>query len=102
MSILNLAIISVALLLIITGLYMLLRTHNMIRIIIAIEVMIKSVTLILVFAGYMNGSFALVQTFIITMIVIEVVVAVVAAGIAISVYRNNGNMDLSKLNRLKG
>ena len=102
MSIMNLAIITTALLLIITGLFMLLRTHNMIRIIIAIEVIIKAVTLILAFAGYMNGSFALVQTYIITMIVIEVVVAVVAAGIAVSVYRNNGNMDLSKLNKLKG
>jgi len=102
MSILNISILTTAMLLIITGLFMLLRTYNMIRIIIAIEVVIKAVTLLLAYAGYVNGSFALVQTFIITMIVIEVVVAVVAAGIAVSVYRNNDNMDIRNLNKLKG
>ena len=102
MNILNLAILTTALLLIITGLYMLFRTHNMIRIILAIEIVVKAVTLILAFAGYVTGKYALVQAFIITMIVIEVVVAVVAAGIAVNVYKNNGNMDVSKLKRLKG
>ena len=102
MSLLNISILTTAMLLIITGLFMLLHTYNMIRIIIAIEVVIKAVTLLLAYAGYVNGSLAMVQTFIITMIVIEVVVAVVAAGIAVSVYRNNGNMDIRNLNKLKG
>jgi len=102
MNIFNLAILTTALLLIITGLYMLMRTHHMIRIIIAVELVSKAVTLILAFAGYMSGNLALVQVFIITMIIIEVVIAVIAAGIAVSFYRNNGNMDLRNMNKLKG
>jgi NADH-quinone oxidoreductase subunit K len=102
MSIITLGLITTALLLIITGLYMLLRTNNMIRIIIAIEILMKAVTLLLAFSGYVSGNYNVVQAFIITMIVIEVVVAVVAAGIAVSVYRNKGNMDVRNLNDLKG
>jgi|WetSurMetagenome_2_1015567.scaffolds.fasta_scaffold421408_2 NADH:ubiquinone oxidoreductase subunit K len=102
MSFINIAILVTAFTMIITGLFMLLRTYNMIRIIIAIEVIIKAVTLVLAFATYLNGNHALGQTLIITMILIEVVVAVVAAGIAVSVYRNNGNMDVRNLNKLKG
>lgn len=102
MTIIYLSIISVAFLLIITGLYLMMRTRNMIRIIVAVELLMKSVTLILAFAGRLTGDYALVQCFIITMIVIEVVIAVVAAGIAVSYFRNNGNMDLRNLNKLKG
>ena len=78
------------------------RTHNMIKIIIAVELMMKAVTLILAFAGYLTNNFALMQAFIVTMIVIEVVIAVVAAGIIVSYYRNNGNMDPRNMNKLKG
>ncbi len=84
------------------GCYMLVRSHNMIRLVIAVEVVMKAVTLVLVFAGYSNGNTALSQSFIITIIVAEVVVAVVATGIAIAVYRNNGDLDLRKLNKLNG
>ena len=87
---------------IISGIYMLMRTHSMLRIIIAIEILMKAITMVLAFAGYISGSYMLVQTFIITMIVIEVVIVMVACALAISYYRKNGNMDIRKLNKLKG
>ncbi len=102
MNILTIAILTAAFLLIITGLYLLARTHNMIRIIIAVEVVMKAITLLLIFAGYLNGNIALSQTFVVTMIVVEVIVAVVAAGIAINIYRINGDMNVGKLNKLNG
>jgi len=102
MNILTIAILTTAFLLIITGLYLLARTHNMIRIIIAVEIVMKAITLLLIFAGYLNGNFALAQTFVVTMIVIEVIVAVVAAGIAINIFRINGDMNVGKLNKLNG
>lgn len=102
MNILTLAILTTALLLIITGLFMLVRTNNLIRVIISTEIVMKAVTLLLIFAGYVNGNYLLAQTFIVTVIVIEVVVAVVAAGIAISIYRHNGDLDIRKLNKLNG
>lgn len=101
-SVLTLAILTAAMLMIVIGLFMLARTDNMIRIIISIEVVMKAVTLLLLFAGYVNGNFALAQAYIITMIVLEVVVAVVASGIAISIFRHNGDMDPGHLNNLNG
>ena len=102
MSVFHLSILIAAVLLIISGLYLLMRTHNMIKIIIGVELMMKAVTLILAFAGHFTGNYSLVQSFIITMIVVEVIVAVVAAGLIISYYRNNGNINLRNLNKLKG
>jgi NADH:ubiquinone oxidoreductase subunit K len=99
---LNMVFLTTALMLIITGMYMLFRTTNLIRVIIAIEVVMKAVTLLLTFAGMQNGNMALAQTFIITMIVIEVVVAVVGAGVAISIFRHNNDLDIRKLKKLNG
>ncbi len=102
MNVFHLSILIAAVLLIISGLYLLMRTHNMIKIIIGVELMMKAVTLVLAFAGYFTGNYGLVQAFIITMIVVEVIIAVVAAGIIISYFRNNGNINLRNLNKLKG
>jgi len=102
MTALTLTIITVAALLIITGLFMMVRTNNLIRVIISIEVVMKAITLLLLLAGYVNGNYPLAQTFIVTMIVIEVVVAVVAAGLVISIFRRNDSLEIDKLNRLNG
>lgn len=102
MNTISIAVLVTALLLIVTGLYMLVRTNNLIRIIIAIEIAMKAITLLLIFAGWLNGNSALSQAFVVTIIVVEVVVAVVAAGIAISIFRKNGDMDIRKLNKLNG
>lgn len=102
MNTLTMAMLVTAVLLIVTGLFMLVRTNNLIRIIIAVEIVMKAITLLLILAGYINGSELLPQAFIVTVIVIEVVVAVVAAGIAIRIYRHNGDLDIRKLNRLNG
>jgi len=98
----SVAILITALLLILSGMYCLMRTHNIIRIILAIEVTMKAITLLLVFAGRINGNIALAQSFVVTMIVAEVMVAVVAAGIAISVYRRYGSMEIDNLTKLNG
>lgn len=89
-------------LLIITGCYCLIRTYHMLKIIIGIELAMKAVTLFIAVAGYVNGNTELAQSFIITSIFIEVVVTVVAAGIAISLYKKYGNMDIRNLRKLKG
>jgi multicomponent Na+:H+ antiporter subunit C len=88
--------------LIMAGCYCLIRTYHMIKIIIGIEVAMKAVTLFLALAGYINGKMDLAQTFIITSIVLEVVVTVVSAGIAVSLYKKYGSMDIRNLRKLKG
>jgi multisubunit Na+/H+ antiporter MnhC subunit len=102
MNIFDSAIIVVAVLLIVSGLFCLMSTMHLIRIILGIEVAMKAVTLLLAYAGYVNGKMALSETFIITVIVLEVVLMVVAAGVAINLHKHYDSMNVRNLNKLKG
>ncbi len=86
----------------VTGLYPIFVSRNLVRIIIGMELLTKSVTLLLVLAGAVTGRTATMQALIITLIVIEVVAIAVAAGIVIGVVRKNGTVDVHQLTRLKG
>ena len=89
-------------LLFVSGLYCLLVTRNLIRAIIGIELLVKAVTLLIIVSGYVSGKSALTEAFVITVIVVEVVVTAVGGGIALRVFRHNGNLDIRELTRLKG
>jgi len=95
-------VLSFAVLLFITGIYVLLVTRNLLRILIGVEILAKGVTLLLVTAGYLTGRTIVVQPIIITMIVVEAVIIAVAAGIVIAAYRENGTINTSELCNLKG
>ena len=102
MNVLTLTLMSTALVLIALGVFMLVMTSNMIRVVLAVEVMMKAVTLLLIYAGQINGQLGLAQTFIVTQIVIEIVLAAVASGLVINIYRKTGRRELRKLNKLNG
>jgi multisubunit Na+/H+ antiporter MnhC subunit len=93
---------SFVILLFIIGVYSLLVTRNLLRILIGMEILTKGVTLLLVAAGYLTGQVNVIQPVIITMIVVEVVIIAVAAGVVIAAYRNNGTVNVSALRNLKG
>ena len=84
------------------GLYCILMSRNLIRILIGVELLTKSVTLLLVLAGATTGRTDLAQALVITLIVIEVVAITVAAGIVIGAYRKNDSLDANALTELKG
>lgn len=84
-----------------TGIYSLLVTRNLIRVVISLEVLTKAVTLLIILAGAILGRMAEAQAFAITLIVIEVIVTAIAAGIVIGVYNHNGTVDTRKLTNLK-
>jgi len=86
----------------IIGIYALLTTRNLLRILIGMEVLTKGVTLLLVAAGFITGQVNVIQPIIITMIVVEVVIIAVAAGVVIAAYRANGTVDARALRNLKG
>ena len=102
MNVLTLTLMSTALALIALGVFMLVMTSNMIRVVLAVEVMMKAVTLLLIYAGQINGQLGLAQTFIVTQIVLEIVLAAVASGLVINIYRKTGQRELRKLNKLNG
>jgi len=84
------------------GLYCIIASENVIRIIIGIEILTKGATLALVLAGYLSGRTALAQCLAITLIVVEVAVIAVASGIAVGIFRQNGSLETSELKSLKG
>ena len=94
--------IAVIIMLFIAGLYCILVTRNLMRVLIGLELLTKAVTLLLIVAGYAVGRVALVQAVVITLIVIEVVVIAVMAGVILSIYRHTGSLDAGNLKTLKG
>ncbi|MFA6142804.1 MAG: NADH-quinone oxidoreductase subunit K [Candidatus Omnitrophota bacterium] len=86
----------------IAGAYCILATRGLIRTIIGIELLIKAATLLVMAAGYASGRIALAQSIVITIIVIEVVFVVIAGGISLSIFRHNNDLDVRRLQKLKG
>ena len=89
-------------LLLITGIYCMLASFSLIRVVIGFEIMVKAATLLIILAGYICGRTALAQAIVITLIVIEIVVMVVAGGVALWAFRHNQNIDPRNLGNLKG
>ena len=91
-----------AVLLLIIGLYCVIATRNLIRAVIGLVLLTKSVTLLLIVAGNSVRQTALAQVLVITVIVVEVVVITVAVGIILRLYQQNRSLDTTLLRNLKG
>lgn len=89
-------------LLITSGLYLVLVTRNLLRLLMGLELFSKGATLLLIVVGQATGRVDVAQSFVITLIVVEVVVVAVAAGIVFSVWRRFGTLDTSTLKAMKG
>ena len=86
----------------VVGFYALLTTRNLIRALIGLEVLTKSVTLLIVVAGAVSRQLGLAQAMAITLIVIEVAVIVAAISIVLCVHRRTGSVDAGQLRNVKG
>jgi NADH-quinone oxidoreductase subunit K len=91
-----------AILLLAIGIYSLVVTRNLMRILLSLEILTKAVTLLMIGVGYMTGKLAEAQTYVITIIIIEVMLLVISTGILFGVYKANGSLDTKSLNNLKG
>lgn len=86
----------------IIGLYCILATINVVRVLIGIEVLMKAVTLLIIISGNVSGHVSLSQAMLITLIVIETVFIAVAMGIVLCVFGHNKSLDSRDLTNLKG
>ncbi|MGD8584923.1 MAG: NADH-quinone oxidoreductase subunit K [Chloroflexota bacterium] len=84
------------------GLYGLLTGGNIIRLIVALQIMVKAALLGLVLAGHLSGQMNLSQSLAITVIVADTIVAVVGLGLAVQVRRRVGTLNVRDLSRLRG
>jgi multisubunit Na+/H+ antiporter MnhC subunit len=86
--------------LLIIGVYCIIASHNLIRILIGVELLIKAVTLLLVVVGSISAHPGLAQALIITLIVIEVVLVTVAVGVVIGIWGHTRTLDARKIKNI--
>jgi NADH:ubiquinone oxidoreductase subunit K len=84
------------------GLYGLLISRNMIKLVVALQILVKAALLGLVLAGDVSGQINLSQSLAITVIVADTVVAVIGMALAVQVRRQIGTMDVTELSKLRG
>ena len=83
------------------GFYGLLMSRHLIKVIIALQILVKGVLLALVAAGSLQGQVNLGQSMALTVIVADTVVAVVGLALAVQVRRNCGTLDIQALTTLR-
>src|SRR5512138_1292827 len=84
------------------GFYGLLITRNLIKIVMVLQILIKSVILALVLAGKLSGNLGLGQSTAATVIVADTIVAVVGLALAVQVRRRIGTLDVPKIASMRG
>jgi NADH-quinone oxidoreductase subunit K len=84
------------------GFYGLLATRNLIKLIIALQILVKAALLALMLAGRASGHVMLGQSLAVTVIVADTVVMVMALAFAVQIKRQTGSLDVHDLSRLKG
>ena len=90
-----------ALMLVGIGIYGLLMLRNLIRLVIALQILIKGVAVALVAAGIASGQVNLGQSLAVTVIFVDTIVAVIGLALAIQVQRQFGTLDAARLAKLK-
>ncbi len=83
------------------GLYGLLITRNLIKVVVALQVLVKGALLALVAAGAASGKINLGQSLAVIVIVVDTVVAVIGLALAMQVKRRMGTLDVKELSTLK-
>jgi NADH:ubiquinone oxidoreductase subunit K len=91
-----------AILVMVAGFYSVIMSNNLIRTLIGVEILTKSVTLLIIIAGSVSNQMPLAQAIAITIIIIEVVLTVVAVGIILCLFRHEKTMDSKIAHNLKG
>jgi len=102
----NISPLNVVLLVIIgllaVGIYGLLITRNLIKIVLVLQILVKSAMLALVLAGKVGNNLGLGQSLAATVIVADTVVAVVGLALAVQVRRRFGTLDVADISTLRG
>ena len=83
------------------GLYGLLAVRNLIKVVIALQILVKAALLALVAAGNASGRINLGQSIAMTVIVVDTVVAVIGLALAMQVRRRLGTLDVRDLSTLR-
>ncbi len=83
------------------GIYGLLITRNMIKVIVALQILVKGVLIAFILAGSMQAKVNQAQSLALTVLIADTVVAVIALGLAVQVRKAFGSLDIKELTELK-
>lgn len=83
------------------GLYCLLITRNLIKVVIALQLIVKGAVLAFILAGNVTGQVNTAQTLALTVIVADTIVAVVGLALAVQIRLRTGTLDIKSLSSLK-
>lgn len=83
------------------GLYALLVLRNLIKVIVALQILVKAAVLGMIAAGQISGQYVLGQSLALTIIVVDTIVAVVALAFAVQIRRRFGTLDIRAISTLK-
>lgn len=84
------------------GLYGLMIARNLIKIVVALQIMVKAALLGLIVAGNFSGRINLGQSLAITVIVADTIVAVIGLALSIQIQRTLNTLDVNTLSKLRG
>ena len=84
------------------GFYALLVRRNLIKLVIALQILVKAVMLGLIIAGSVSNRINLAQSMVITVIVADTIVAVIGMALAVQVRRQLNTLDVAVLSKLRG
>ena len=83
------------------GFYALLISRNLIKVVVALQILVKGSMVALVLAGNMNGQVNLGQSLALTVVVADTIVAVIGLSLAVQIRRHFGTLDLKALTTLR-
>ncbi len=84
------------------GFYGLMAGRNLIKIVVALQILVKGALLGLVAAGYSNGQVALGESLALTVIVADTIVAVMGIALSVQIRRYLGTLDVNTISKLRG
>ncbi len=84
------------------GFYGLLVSRNLIKIVVALQVLVKAALVGLIAAGNYNGQINLAQSLALTVIIADTIVAVMGIALGVQIRRHMGTLDVRELSKLKG
>jgi NADH:ubiquinone oxidoreductase subunit K len=83
------------------GLYAVLISRNLIKIVVGLQILVKSAMLAMIAAGQLAGQAEVGESLALTVIVADTIVAVVGLALAVQVRRHFGTLDVRALSTLK-